>query len=315
MTSGYPLHRILTLCVVTASIALGCGAKDPATNGAASAAKPVPPPPYSYPAPVSGHFKDVNTGEFDFVDGLAYPARQSAAGTVVLVTAKSIASPILAASTCPATQARALTLLRNSGYVELTLDAKGSSDYYIEGTPYGSRGRSQQTGSREWRGEIRIAAGRAKGFVDRRTRGRFEFDLPVAQPQATEVSENDRMQAGYAAWGGNAAAPTEVEAITAYDTTRRAALDSDLGKYLALQGFDQAQADAIRGLAGIEADFAAHRDRFLDPGAPEPSTLANGFASIGARGLDPKGKAFANYYEFTPCAGHLILTSIGVNPQ
>jgi hypothetical protein len=36
---------------------------------------------------------------------------------------------------------------------------------------------------------------------------------------------------------------------------------------------------------------------------------------VGARGKDPAGKSFANYYEFTACGGALILTSIAVNPQ
>jgi hypothetical protein len=109
--------------------------------------------------------------------------------------------------------------------------------------------------------------------------------------------------------------PTQVEAITAYGLTRRAVLDGDLAAYLALQGFDAGEAERIRGLAGLEEDFRAHRDRFLDPGAPEDPTLAHGFAAIGARGTNPRGEAFANYYEFTPCGGALILTSIGLNPQ
>jgi hypothetical protein len=43
--------------------------------------------------------------------------------------------------------------------------------------------------------------------------------------------------------------------------------------------------------------------------------LENGFAGVGGRGTNSKGEAFFNYYEFTPCGGKLILTSIGLNPQ
>lgn len=44
---------------------------------------------YSYPAPVKGHHKEINIGEFDVVDGIAYPAI-GGAGTVVWVTEKPI---------------------------------------------------------------------------------------------------------------------------------------------------------------------------------------------------------------------------------
>jgi len=33
-------------------------------------------PPYTYPAPVKGHYNEVNIGEFDVVGGIAYPRRQ-----------------------------------------------------------------------------------------------------------------------------------------------------------------------------------------------------------------------------------------------
>ena len=271
--------------------------------------------PFSYPAPVSGHFAEVNTGDFDLVDGIAFPARTASKGTVVFVTAKPIASPILASSSCPATQARALKLVRDASYVEVTLDAKGHSESFIYGSPYGGQSRGIDVGSGEWRGEIASAGSRAKGSVVHRDYGKFDFDLPLAQTQPGEVSEEDRMAAGYAAWGGDAPAPTQAEALTAYGLTRRAVLDGDLAGYLALQGFDAGQVEKIRGLAGIEDDFEAHRDRFLDPGAPEEPTLENGFAAVGARGANSKGEQFANYYEFTPCGGKLILTSIGLNPQ
>ena len=97
--------------------------------------------------------------------------------------------------------------------------------------------------------------------------------------------------------------------------TWRAVTENDLGRYLELQGFSAEEARKIRGLAGIDDDWQAHRDRFLDPGAPEEPTLAAGFAAVGARGKNSKGEAFANYYEFTPCGGKLLLTNIAINPQ
>jgi hypothetical protein len=270
--------------------------------------------PWSYPAPVSGRLSEANTGDFDLVDGIAYPAR-SGKGTVVFVAAKPIASPVLAGSACPATQARALTLLRNAGYSEVTLDSQGRSQTFIYGSPYGGQGRGIDVGGGEWGGEIAIAGERAEGEVTHRHYGSYAFDLPLARPQPGEASEEDRMAAGYAAWGGDAPVPSDVDAITAYGVTRRAVMDGDLRAYLELQGFSAEEVKKIRGLAGIDDDFRAHRDRFLEPGAPEEPTLANGFAALGARGTNSKGEAFANYYEFTPCGGKLILTSIGLNPQ
>lgn len=271
--------------------------------------------PWSYPAPVSGHLAEVNTGDFDLVDGVAYPARDATKGTVVFVTAKPIASPLLATSTCAASQARALELLRDSAYAEVTLDGKGRSGTFIYGTPYGGQSRGIDVGSHEWPGKIAIDGGRAKGSVRHRYYGNWTFDLPIAPANRQEASEEDRMAAGYAAWGGDAPAPTQVDALAAYGMTHRAVMDNDLARYLELQGFDEKQARAIRGLAGIDEDFRAHRDRFLEPGAPEEPTLAAGFAAVGARGVNSKGAAFANYYEFTPCGGKLLLTSIGLNPQ
>lgn len=302
------------LAALALSVACGSG-EEGASDPGSRAVERTKIEPYSYPSPVSGHFSEANTGDFDLVDGIAYPARDAAKGSVVFVTAKPIASPVLANASCPATQARALTLLRNSGYVEVTLDAKGHSDTFIHGSPYGGQGRGIDVGGGEWGGEIASDGSRAKGKVAHRYYAKFDFDLPLARTQPGEASEEDRMAAGYASWGGDAPVPTEVDAITAYGVTRRAVLDGDLGAYLELQGFDEGQAEKIRGLAGIDDDFRAHRDRFLDPGAPETPTLANGFAALGARGTNSKGEAFANYYEFTPCGGKLILTSIGLNPQ
>src|SRR5437763_1402985 len=82
------------------------------TSGSASApANPAAVPAYTYPAPVKGKYSEINSGKFDLVDGIANDAN---GGTVVYVTEKQIASPVLADSTCAMAQARSLALLRNS---------------------------------------------------------------------------------------------------------------------------------------------------------------------------------------------------------
>jgi hypothetical protein len=273
-------------------------------------------PRFDYPAPVTGHVADANAGEFDLVDGIAYPARDASERTVVYVASKRIASPIVTGSGCAVTQARALALLRNASWVEVTLDATGRSETYVYGSPYGGQGRAMAAGwGGDWPGWIRTASGRAVGAVERRHFGAFEFDLPIASPAPGEVSEDDRMAAGWAAWGGDTPVPAQDDVVSAYTAVRRAAQAGDLRGYLRLVGFDTEQANRIRGLAGIEDDFRAHAARFLAPGEPEEPTVANGFGQVGARGADPTGAAFANYYAFTPCGGRLVLTSIGVNPQ
>lgn len=313
------MHRSAPFVAVAATLALSlaaaCGSDEEGASPPEAAEVERAAPPFSYPAPVSGHISEANAGDYDLVDGVAYPARDPSKGTVVFVTAKPIASPVLASSSCPATQARALMLLRDASYAEVTLDEKGHSDSFIYGSSYGGQSRGIDVGGGEWPGEIAAAEGRVKGSVTHRHYGSFEFDLPVAKARPGEVSEEDRMAAGYMAWGGDAPVPTEVEAITAYGLTYRAVMDGNLAAYLALQGFDAEQATKIRGLAGIDDDFKAHRDRFLDPGAPETPTLAKGVAALGARGANSKGEQFANYYEFTACGGKLILTSIALNPQ
>ncbi len=306
-------------CLTALALTLGlssCGESTPPSEPTKAAAVSAPPAAYTYPPPVSGHVADVNTGTFDLVDGIAVPARGVPA-TVVYVTSKPIGSPLLARSQCPQTQARALTLLRDAGYVEVVPDAKGRSTHYLEGTPYGGRGRSESVSGREWKISIATADARARGEVVRRDRGRFSFDLALLPPPAadSEVSESERWAAGYASWGGNAPVPTAEQALAAYDRVHAAAAKGDLAAYLERQGFAPTDIESLRGLAGMDADFAAHRDRFLEPGAGEVSTLAAGFASVGARGTNSKGEAFANYYEFTPCGDALVLTSIGLNPQ
>src|SRR5260221_14615363 len=101
------------------------------TGGSASA--PSKPAAYTYPPPVKGKYSEINSGKFDLVDGIAKDAN---GGTVVYVTEKQIASPALADSTCAMAQARSLALLRNSGYIQVRLNADGSASYFEAGTPY-----------------------------------------------------------------------------------------------------------------------------------------------------------------------------------
>ena len=91
------------------------------------------------------------------------------------------------------------------------------------------------------------------------------------------------MAAGYAAWGGDAPTPTEVEALTAYGLTCAPSWTT-ISASTSSSRVRRRAGERIRGLAGIDEDFKAHRDRFLDPGAPEEPTLAPGFAAVGARG-------------------------------
>lgn len=296
----------------------GCDTSTPAsrvTTGAAPSgtrAPAAPPSPYTYPPPVKGHYEEVNTGTFDLTDGIAYLA--SGGGTVVYVTEKAIASPVLTASTCPMTQARALTLLRNAAFLEVTLDAAGRSGYFAGGTPYGGRGREEDVGGGYWKIALNEPGeGRIAGSVSYKRRGGFEFDLPVAKPGVSEVSEGDRVKGSR--FDQTRRAPSEAEVAAAYTALRRAALAKDLKAMLSAQGFDAKQVEAIRGLPGIEADLQAHADRFLDPGSPEEPSVAPGFGNIGGRGKNSKGAAFANYYEFAPCGEALVLVGIGENPQ
>ena len=76
-------RRVIAVCAA-ALVFTGCGKED-AAAGAKQAAKKVAedkPAQYSYPAPVKGHYKEVNIGEFDVVGGIAYtvPALAGATG-------------------------------------------------------------------------------------------------------------------------------------------------------------------------------------------------------------------------------------------
>lgn len=312
-----PSARVLACASLVLSIACGkpggpAGPPAPAARPAALA-EPTPVP-YAYPAPVKGHLDDVNTGNFDLVDGIAYPASRGA-GTVVYVTSKPIASPVLAGSPCPMTQARALTSIRNAGWVEVTLDPKGKSKFYTRGTAFGGTGREEEVGGRSWLSGLDLAGGRAKGTVKHREHGEFEFDLAVSSPKVREVSESDRMDG--VRGDPQAAAPTEAQLTAAYDALRAAAAKKDLKALLAAQGFDDAQVAAVRGLAGIGGDFAVYADRFLSPGTPTPDEFQSrpGYGAVRGEGTNSKGAKFVNYYWFTPCGEKLVLVAITENPQ
>lgn len=144
------IARVAVTAAFAGALSLSFGCEKPPASSAASAAQesepaprhvmPTPPPERHVldpvPTPVRGHFKEINTGDFDLVDGIAWASEGE---TVVYVTSKAIASAALASSPCPMTQARFLTALRDAGWNEVTLDAKGTSNYYGNGTPYAGR--------------------------------------------------------------------------------------------------------------------------------------------------------------------------------
>jgi len=309
---------VLAACVA-ALAASGCG-KEQATADAATKAKPAAAPkvveekpaPYTYPAPVKGHYKEVNIGEFDVVDGIAWPAA-GGAGTVVWVTSKPIASPVLADSACPMTQARALNALRDGSYLEVTLDASARTKYFAAGKAFGGSSREQASASSSWPSKLSAEGGRAVGSVLDRRHGSYEFDLPLSSPKVNEVSESDR---GDGKRGDPAAPKPEQQAVTTvYKAMHDAVQKKSLKALLAAQGFDAKQIAAIRGLDGIDADFAVYADRFLSPGTPDDFTAKPGTAYVRTEGVNPKGKKFANYYHFAPCGDRYVLVSIAENPQ
>lgn len=303
------LHLLVCLSMLAPA---GPGPKKPARTAtpASNASAAEPPVPYKYPAPVKGHFKEGNTGDFDLTDGIAW---KSSGGTVVYVTAKPIASPLLAASPCPMTLARSLTALRNTGFLEVTLDSAGKSRYFGSGTPFNGTGREEDVGSHPWSSKLKMAGGRAIGSVDHREEGSFEFDLPVLQPRVEEVSESDQMSGRRSAESNPV--PAERAVAAAYRAVREAALHKDLKALLAAQGFDDRQIAGIRGLDGIDGDLAVFADRFLDPGNTGEFQSGPGFASVGAEGRNSKDAKFINYYWFAPCGEKLVLVSVTENPQ
>jgi hypothetical protein len=268
-------------------------------------------PPYTYPAPVKGHYKEVNIGEFDVVDGIAYPA-SGGRGTVIYVTSKAIASPMIAGSTCPMTEARALSQLRDASFLEVTL-ANGTSKYFAAGKSFGGSSREEAVGGHYWSSTMKADPDRASGSVVHKLHGRFDFDLPVSKPSVNEVSQGDWVHGTRA----DATAPksTEQAVTAAYQAVHDAAMKKNLKALLAAQGFDAKQIAAIRGLGGIDADLDVYSERFLVTGKPGEFTAKPGTAYVRVEGTNAKGKKFANYYHFMPCGDHLVLASIAENPQ
>jgi len=321
------LRLALPLAAVCALSALAACEKQPPASasdhaggaGPAPAAAPAPTPvptrePHvldPVPTPVRGHFQEVNTGDFDLVDGIAYGARDGR--TVVYVTSKPIASPALASSPCPMTQARFLTSLRDAGWNELAFDASGASDYYAQGMPYGGSAREDEVGGHYWKSWLETSNGIAMGRVKHGHYGGFDFALPVSTPKVGEVSEADITRGRREIEGSPG--PKETQVAAAYRGARTAAMKKDLDTLLRLQGFDAKQVAAIRALPGIQADLASFADRFLKPGATGEFQSNPGWAGISASGVNSKKQKFINYYWFTTCGEKLVLTSISENPQ
>jgi hypothetical protein len=277
--------------------------REPSTNREAKAQ------PYDYPPPVKGHYAEVNTGEFDLVDGLAYGA---ASPVVVYAVSKPIASPVLSAE-CPMTEARALTALRDAGWLEVALKDDGSSDYFAAGTAFAGSSRETEVGGHYWKTRLDQRDGKAVGAARHKEHGGFDFELPLRRPTLSQISASEAAD-GHR---GNASDPQPEKGaiVAAYQKLHEAAAARDLGRFLAEQGYSEAQATAVRGLAGIEEDFAVFADRFLAPGGPEETQIEQGYGGVGARGTNSKGAAFFNFYGFVPCGSRLVLVDIGENPQ
>jgi len=315
-----PTHAgVRCLFALSLLTGLACGKGEPGatSHGAEAPAKSATaaPQPYTYPAPVSGHYKEGNTGDFDLVDGLAWgPTR--AGETAVYVTDKPIASPVLG-DTCPMAEARALSVLRNARWNAVNLDASGKSRYYSAGTQYDGTSRAEDVGSHDWKFSRKgDTAGRIAGKVTNRYYGSFEFDLPVRRPSVPEVSEIERMDGGLTK--PDMPAPEAAAVSATFARIRAAALAKDLPAWLAAQGFSAPQIAAIRGLDGIEGDLEQHALHFLSPEMPkeaEETEMHPGEGYVRAEGANSAGAKFINYYYLVPCGDRLLLGMIGENPQ
>jgi hypothetical protein len=231
----------------------------------------------------------------------------------VYVTSKAIASPMIAGSACPMTQARALSALRDASYLEVML-AQGTSKYFAAGRTFAGGSREEEVGGRYWQSRVKDEPDRAIGQVVHKQHGSFEFDLPLSKPLVNEVSQGEWMR-------GNrtdpaAPKPDEQAVKAAYQAVHDAALKKDLKALLAAQGFDAKQIQAIRGLSGIDADLAVYSERFLEASGAAGFSAKPGIASVRIEGANAKGRKFANYYQFTPCGrDRVVLVGIAENPQ
>lgn len=282
----------LAACDETPPDAPQAGAQpSPAANAPAATPKPVAADvvaPTIYPPPVQGVIDEVNTGTFELVDGLAYPAADGG-GTVVYATSKSIASPVLARSACPRLFAESLAQLRDSGFAEVTLDADGNSPYFGFGHAYGGTGKSLSPN--EWTSTLDKSGDKVSGSVRHDSYGEFTYELPLgaAQPPAAESEDS-------------------TATVAVYDRIRTAAKAGDLKGVLAAQGFDDASIAAIRGLPGIDSDLGEFARRFLEPGTPREGSVYP--SSFYVEGRKSDGTGWWNYYGFQKCGDALVLVSI-----
>jgi hypothetical protein len=308
-------HRRLAIvitCLATLASG-GCGKQESASGaGSSAASKNVPKvveekvPPYAYAAPVKGHVKEVNIGEFDLVDGIAYPS-STGAGTVVFVASRPIASPMLVDSACPLWQARSMSTLRKAKYAEVTLDASGRSRYFAAGTP--SEGSLTDLSPRAWTSTLKTDAGKVAGNVVHRRYGRFEFDLPLSHPSVDERSYGDIQKERKLA--ATTPKPSEKAVIAAYVALRDAVHRKDLKATLSAMGFDAKQVAAIRGMDGIDTDFGVFTHRFLAPGTPGEPWTSSGSGQVRGEGTRANGsKKYFNDYYFDLCGDRLVLTGL-----
>jgi hypothetical protein len=309
---GLRVHAVAA-CVVTLALC-GCGKDEPASAAPAKKATKAAEervPPYTYPAPVKGHFKEINIGAFDVVDGIAFPDPNSK-GTVIYVTSKPIASPVIATSACPMTQARALSQLRDASFVDVTI-LNGKSKYFAAGTSFGGSMREEEVGGHYWTVKMKDDPDSATGHVYHKQHASFDFDLPLSKPLINEVSQGDWVHGTRA--DPTMPRPTEQAVTAAYKQVHDAALRKDLKALLSAQGFDAKQIASIRGLEGIDADLGVYSDRFLKGGEPGEFASKPGTARVRVEGTNARGKKFVNFYHFMPCGQHLVLASIAENPQ
>jgi hypothetical protein len=291
-----------------------------ATLGAASAALLLAAPDAgaaAHPArsSVKGTYTDDNAGELSLVDGVAWRS-PSAGGTVVHLTTKPIASAALGSS-CPMTEARALILLRDAAWVEVSPDAAGRSKFFTWGRTFGASrgGRDADMGDNKWTIKLRKAPpGTIAGEAVYAEHGSFDFELPVRQPSVAETSGAEGYDDGPREEPGT---PATLQAFrAAWQAVRAAALRGDLPGFLAAQGFDASQIAAIRALPGIDDDFARLSLRFLKTEKLGKPAFRGRRGSMTASGANAEGKAFYNWYYLTSCGPRrYLLTTMAENPK
>jgi hypothetical protein len=303
--------------IAALSITMACGRTSSGEDQAASASTQPPSAPpaleaprsTTYPRLVTGAYEEVDVGRFELVDGIAY--RTAAGGRTVMFTAsRTIASPVLARSACPAVHAQALALLRHASHVELTIEADGRPVTVATGT---REGISSRAAGKEVRVTLRPHdATRITGALTYPRHAELTFDLPVWAPRIPQVTQAELID-GFDGPPG-AAVPSEQAVRSAYDAIRTAAAHRKLAAWLRTQGFDSDQAAAIRGLPEVERDFADHVTAFLTPGAPDTVWVSAGAGAVEAEGSNEKGVRYRTGYYFLSCGQQLVLVRIAGSP-